>query len=66
MTLHSQQELDKTRQKLRLLETMLAEADGERQGDPEVREVEIQSLQRQIKQLKEDIARYEARQPARR
>ena len=66
MTLNSRQELDTTRQKLRLLETMLAEADGERQGDPEVREAEIQSLQRQIKQLKEDIARYEARQPARR
>jgi hypothetical protein len=31
-----------------------------------VREAELESLQRTINQLREEIARYEARQPARR
>ncbi len=66
MKLNSQREVEVTREKLRLLEQMRAEAVAETDGDPEVREAELESLQRQINQLKENIARYEARQPARR
>ena len=66
MTLNSQSELDNTRQKLSLLEGMLSEATAETEGDPDVRAAEMESLQRQIKQLREDIARFQARQPARR
>ena len=65
MNLNSQREVEVTREKLRLLEQMRAEAVVETDGDPEVREAELESLQRQINQLKENIARYEARQPAR-
>ena len=65
MTLHSQAELDNTREKLRLLQAMLAEATAETEGDVEVREAEIESLRRQINQLKEQIARYTSRQPVR-
>jgi hypothetical protein len=66
MTLTSQSELDNTREKLRVLQEMLVEASRETEGDAEVRDAELESLHRQIKQLKEEIARYEARQPARR
>jgi len=66
MTLKSQRELDNTREKLRLLESMHAEASAETEGDAEVREAELESLQRQIKQLKEEIARYEAHHTVRR
>ena len=66
MSLNSQSELDNTREKLRRLQRMLADASAETEGDSNVREAELESLQRQIKQLKEDIARYEAKQPARR
>lgn len=61
MSLNSHRELNNTRRKLRLLENMLAEASVEARVDPEVREAELESLQRQIKQLREEIARYEAR-----
>ena len=65
MTLNSQREVEVTREKLRLLERMHEEAAAETDDTPELREAELESLQRQIKQLKENIARYEARQPAR-
>ena len=61
MTLQSQRELDNTREKLRLLERLRTEASTDTSGDAEVRAAELESLQRQIKQLKEEIARYEAR-----
>jgi hypothetical protein len=38
MKLQSQRELDNTREKLRLLESMYAEASADSEGDPEVRE----------------------------
>lgn len=66
MNLTSQRELDNTREKLQLLERMHAEASTETEGDAEVREAELESLQRQIKQLKEEIARFEARRAVRR
>mgnify|MGYP001232290092 CR=1 FL=1 len=66
MNLKNQRELDSTREKLRLLESMRAEASAETEGDAEVREAELESLQRMINQLKEEIARYEARRAVRR
>jgi hypothetical protein len=66
MNLRSQRELDNTREKLGRLERMYAEANAETDGDPEVREAELESIRRLINQLKEEIACYEARQPARR
>ena len=47
----------------------MEEAYQEAQGDTEdehLRDLELESLKRLINQLKEEIARYEARQPARR
>ncbi len=66
MSLNGQRVLDNTREKLRLLESMYAEANAETEGDAEVREAELESLQRQIKQFKEEIARYEVRHAVRR
>ena len=61
MNLRNQRELDNTREKLRVMESMYAEASAETDGDAEVRDAELESLQRMINQLKEEIARYEAR-----
>jgi hypothetical protein len=61
MNLTSQRDLENTRGKLRLLEKLHADAIADSSGDAELREAEIESLQRQINQLKEEIARYEAR-----
>jgi len=66
MSLNNQREVSNTREKLRLLQSMHAEASAESEGDAEVRQAELESLARQIKQLKEEIARYEARHAARR
>lgn len=60
MILQSERGLDETREKLRLLERLLVEAASDTDGNSHVREAELESLQRQIKQLKEEIARYEA------
>lgn len=60
MTLNNQRELENTRRKLRLLEKMYTEASGETGDDAEVREAELESLQQQINQFREEIARYEA------
>jgi flagellar biosynthesis chaperone FliJ len=64
--LQSDQELANTRKKLRLLEESYEEARQETDGDDELRAAEMKSLKRFINQLKEEIARYEAHQPARR
>ena len=64
MNVQSQRELDNTREKLRLLEDLYAEAISQTEGDTEVRDAEMESLQRQINQFKEQIARYEAHHPA--
>ena len=64
LMLQNQSELAKTREKLRLLEASYEEARLENSGDEELREAEIESLARFIKQLKDKIAHYESRQPA--
>ena len=58
--LKNQRELDNTRKKLRLMEEMYSEANAAIEGDAEVRAAEVESLQRLIYQLKEEIARYES------
>jgi hypothetical protein len=64
--LRNTRELENTRKKLQRLEA-LYEADArETGGDEKLRELEMVSLKRMINQLKEEIARYEAHQPARR
>jgi hypothetical protein len=65
MSLKSQRELEHTRDKLRRLETRYSELAGETSADVELREAELESLKRLINQFKEEIARYEVRQPAR-
>lgn len=61
MTLQSQRELDGTREKLRLLEDRYEANKGGQDGDEHVRELSSRSLKRLINQLKEEIARFEAR-----
>jgi hypothetical protein len=63
MNLRSPREVTNSRKKLRLLEKMHQDASADVEGDPEVRDAELESLQRQINQLKEEIARYEAHTP---
>jgi hypothetical protein len=64
--LRNNQELANTRRKLQRLEALYEADEKETGGDEELREAEMESLKRTINQLKEEIARYEAHQPARR
>jgi hypothetical protein len=64
MELKNDQELINTQRKLRKLEALYEEDAKETGGDEELRETEMESLKRQINRLKEEIARYLARQPA--
>lgn len=65
MDLRSDRELANTKRKLRLLEQGYEESRADTE-DEHLRELEMESLSRLINQLKEEIARYEAHQPARR
>lgn len=65
MTLGSDQELENTKRKLKLLERSLDESRADDDGGDHLREIEMESLTRLINQLKEEIARYEAHQPSR-
>jgi hypothetical protein len=64
--LRNNQELENTRRKLQRLEALYEADEKETGGDEELREAEMESLKRTINQLKEEMARYEAHQPARR
>ncbi|HKI21345.1 MAG TPA: hypothetical protein VKA15_25855 [Isosphaeraceae bacterium] len=55
-----------TKKKLARLEALRAAHENETGGDEELREMTTDSISRLINQLKEEIARYEARAPARR
>jgi hypothetical protein len=59
-------ELANTREKLRELEDRYKARSQETPDNARVHELTLQSLKRTINQLKEEIARYETRQPARR
>ena len=65
MDLRSERELVNTRNKLQQLEARYEVRAKETGGDEELREMTMESLKRLINQLKEEIARYEAHQPAR-
>ena len=66
MDLRNERELANTRKKLERLEALYEADKHETGGDEELRDMEMASLKRLINQLKEEIARYEAHQPARR
>lgn len=66
MNLRNERELANTRAKLARLEALCTAHDNETGGDEELRAMTIESLRRLVNQLKEEIARYVARQPARR
>jgi len=56
----SQQQVELTREKLRLLERTFEEAQRDSSGSAHTRELTLRSLRGLINQLKEVIARYEA------
>lgn len=66
MSLKNDIELENTRAKLRELEDRYEARRGEIAVNSHVHELTLQSLKRLINQLKEEIVRYEAHQPARR
>ena len=69
MSLSNDTELANTRAKLALLEARYDALRADTTGTPDdahVREVTLRSLRATINQFREEIARYEARQPARR
>jgi hypothetical protein len=66
MSLRSEREVVNTRVKLARLEARYEALRRQTGGDAHVRELTMESLKRLINQFKEEIARYEAHQPARR
>jgi hypothetical protein len=63
--IQNERELANSREKLRLLQVSYEEARQEDSLDEELRDAELESLKRFINQLKEEIARFEARQAVR-
>ena len=66
MDLKNDIELANTRKKFEQLELLYEEDKLDTDDDEELREISMRSIKRLINQLKEEIARYEAHQPARR
>ena len=62
MSIRNQRQLENTRQKLRELEATCATIKGRPSDDARVRELTLRSLNNLVKQLKEEIARYEVRE----
>lgn len=65
MTIRSDSELANTQQKLREVEHLYEQLSCDTGEAEQVRELSMRSLKRLINQLKEEIARYETRQPTR-
>jgi hypothetical protein len=65
MELRSERELTNTRNKLKRLEALYAATASETGVDQELREIEMESMQRFMNQLREEISRYEAHQAVR-
>jgi hypothetical protein len=57
-------QLENTRRKLQMLEDRLGEGDAEPVVTPNTRKLTSRSLKKLIKQLKEEIARFESHTPA--
>ncbi len=66
MSISNDTELANTREKLARLEQRCAAFLADRSADPRVRELTMRSLNETILQFREEIARYLAREPARR
>ncbi len=66
MSLKNDIELANTKAKLVRLEARYEDVRSDTREDPHVRELTLRSLKRYINQFREEIARYEAHQPARR
>lgn len=66
MSLSNGQELANTQIKLARLEGRYEALNSVTGGDEELREMTMESLKRTINQFKEEIVRYETRQPVRR
>ena len=66
MRLRNEREVANTRVKLQRLQARYEIREKETGGDTELREATMTSLKRMINQLTEEIARYEAHQPAQR
>ena len=64
MTLISEQQVVNTRAKLALLEARYEALRNDAEGNQRVRELSMRSLKRLINQFKEEIALYQAHQPA--
>jgi hypothetical protein len=60
MMLHSQRELEASRETLRFLEEHYAARKLEPTDNPRLRELSLRAVKRYINQLKEELARYEA------
>jgi len=60
MSIQNRQELEATREKLRLLEEHYEEKQKRQGGDPHVRELTLRSLKRMINELKEEIVRFQS------
>ena len=65
MNLASEQEVEATREKIRLLETRYEALCQEPTDDAHVRELTLRSLKRIIHQMQEDILRYSCRAASR-
>ena len=61
MDLKDEREVAVTREKLRSLEERYRAVQQDAKGDAHVQELTLRSLKRMINQMKEEIARYEAR-----
>jgi hypothetical protein len=66
LILQSPAELANTKTKLARMESRYDTLRGEAGGDEELRDATMESLMRTINQLREDIARYNAKQTAER
>ncbi len=64
MSIQSKQQLDNTRKKLKRLQHRLQELDGEPVQNRLTRELTRRSLKKLVNQMKEEIARFEARPTA--
>jgi hypothetical protein len=63
MTLRSIREAESIRKKLRLLEQQVANLKKQPNADQHAKQLTIQSLTQLINQLKEELARFEAKSP---
>ena len=64
MDIKDECEVAVTREKLRSLEARCRAVEQDAKGDRHVQELTVRSLKRIINQMKEEIARYEARKAA--